>query len=210
MSDAAPSANAQVATLAILAFGELMTVERTVADAHAAPTVGDRVGLIGIAGVALRHYEALAARVEALGGDIVELMQDVEPSFTALRDRTRPRDWYESLMKGYVFDGIIRDFYRAALVNLDETSEQVATAVLDDTRQAEYLRTRLADGIMDEPDLSSRLALWGRKLVGESLMRGRQLIELFDLAVDDDAIAVISQQVMTNHSKRMSALGLVA
>ncbi len=210
MSAAALPADVRSTTLAILAFGELTSVERAAADAQAAPSIRDRVDLIAVVGVALSHYEALAARIEALGGDIAELMEGVEPSFTALRERTRPRDWYESLMKGYVFDGINRDFYRAALVNLDETSERVATAVLDDTRQADRLRSRLARAIAEQPELSSRLALWGRRLVGEALVRGRHLITAFDLAVDDEAVSAIAQRVMTNHSRRMAALDLVA
>jgi hypothetical protein len=210
MSDAARPADAEVTTLVIMAFGELTTFERTATDAQFAPSVRDKVGLVDVAGHALDHYKALVERVEALGGDIVELMQEIEPEFTAFRERTRPRDWYESLMKGYVFDGILRDFYRAALVNLDETSERVATAVLDDTRQTEYLRVRLASGIADEADLASRLALWGRRLVAEAVDRARRLIGRFELAGDDDAIRALSQKVMANHSLRMSALGLVA
>ena len=210
MSAAEPTADVRLTTLAILAFGELTAVERAAADAQSAPSVRDRVDLIGVAGVALGNYEALAACTEALGGDIAVLLEDVEPSFTALRERTRPRDWYESLMKGYVFDGINRVFYRAALVNLDGTSERVATSVLDDTRQSDHLRRRLAQAISEHPELSSRLALWGRRLVGEALVRGRQLIERFDLAVDDEAVGAISQRVMTNHSRRMAALDLVA
>lgn len=210
MSHAASPADVQVTTLAVLALGELTTFERCATDAQFAPSMKDKVGLAGLAGHALDHYDGFAARIEVLGGDVVGLMQSIEPSYTTFQERTRPRDWYESLMKSYVLDGIMRDFHRAALVNLDESSREVATAALDDTRQADFLRIRLTEAKAEEAELSSRLALWGRRLVGEALTLGRGVILGFGLAADDETLSAILQSVTTHHSQRMSALGLVS
>nr|BFF06637.1 ferritin-like fold-containing protein [Brevibacterium otitidis] len=170
----------------------------------------DRVGLATVAGHSLDNFMRLAARIGELGEDATAQMQHVQQAFSELRDRTTPHDWHESLMKGYVLDGIMHDVYRAVLTGLDEESRQVATAVLDDTRQAEDLCTRLAAAIAADRSLSSRLALWGRKLVADSMGRGRRLIRRFQAAETQEAEAQILQHAMTNHSRRMSALGLVA
>ncbi|MYM19448.1 hypothetical protein GSY69_05560 [Brevibacterium sp. 5221] len=202
------SSDASVTTLAILSLSELSAFHRMATDAQYAPTVRDSIDLSRIAGRSLAHFEALTDRIEDLGGDLPRLLAEAEPSFTAFRERTKPKDWYESLMKGYVYDGIMKDFSRAALGELDEASHEVAVTALNDTRQADYLRERLAAAVAGDPVLASRLALWGRKLVAETLHRVRELTEQFPRASVDSA--ELTQHALSEHSRRMSALGLVA
>ncbi|MBD8020373.1 ferritin-like fold-containing protein [Brevibacterium gallinarum] len=210
MPQSSSAASTPVTTLAVIAHGQLTAFERSATDAQYAPTMQDRVDLATVAGHCLDNFSRLAARIGELGEDTTAQMQHVQQAYSELRDRTAPHDWHESLMKGYVLDGIMHDFYRAVLTGLDEESRQVATAVLDDTRQSEYLRTRLAAAIESDPSLSSRLALWGRKLVADSMGRGRRLIRRYHAAETQEAEAQMVQQAMTAHSRRMSALGLVA
>ncbi|WP_349829499.1 ferritin-like fold-containing protein [Brevibacterium litoralis] len=199
----------QVTTLALVAFGELTAFEQSAEDARSAASVEDEVGLALVAGHCLDHFRAISARVEELGGDVVEGMRDAARAFSVFHERTRPGDWYESLMKGYVLDGIMKDFSRAALEDLDPTSVRVVSAALDDTRRADHLRDRLARSLADDPALAARLALWGRRLVAEAMTRGRVLLVQL-LGVPEDRVVSITQSCMTAHSKRMSGLGLVA
>ena len=201
-------ADASVTSLTILSLGELVSFHRLATDAQFAPTVRDSIDLSRLAGRSLEHFESLAARIGELQGDLPTMLEAAEHSFAAFRERTRPKDWYESLMKGYVYDEIMKDFSRADLEELDEASRSIAVTALDDTRQAVFLRKRLATAIEDDPVLSSRLALWGRKLVAEALQRMRELTVQFPrhAVVHSEVTA----DVLANHSRRMSALGLVA
>lgn len=194
----------------MLAFGELTSFEQFAADARIAPSVADKVDLALAAGHSLDHYRALAGRITELGADSVERMRGVGATFAVFGERTQPGDWYESLMKGYVLDGIMKDFYRASLTNLDDTSERVATAALDDTRQAEFLRSRLERAIAEDGSaLSSRLALWGRRLVAEAMTRGRSIL-LSEIGAPEATVVAVTESCLSNHSRRMSGLGLVA
>ncbi len=207
MSDQQPPRQG-IETLATLAYSELAAFERLATDAQFAPDVRDTVDLARMAGWCLAHFEDLDARITELGGDSVTLMEAARPSFAAFMERTKPTDWYESLMKGYVYDEILKDFARAALDQLDADSRAVATAVLDDTRPVEYLASRLGAAVAADQVLSSRLALWGRKLVAESLRRVRELPGVFPTELA--AATELSQHIMSNHSRRMSVLGLTA
>ena len=104
----------------------------------------------------------------------------------------------------------MNDFYRTAVDELVEPGYSLAIAILDDTRASEYARNRLTSEVAVDTQLASRLALCGRKLVAETLGRARSLLTDPFLGLDEDLVVELIPAVTSNHSKRMSALGLVA
>ncbi|WP_152347997.1 MULTISPECIES: ferritin-like fold-containing protein [Brevibacterium] len=210
MPDSVPLAGTDAATLALLAFGELTGFERMATNATTAADLDDKVILARLASQSFANFEQLSQHIDQMGQDVIELCQHFEPTFSTLAERTRPRDWYESLMKGFVFDGIMNDFYRTAVDELAEPGYSLAIAILDDTRASEYARNRLTSEVAVDTQLASRLALWGRKLVAETLGRARSLLTDPFLGLDEDLVVELIPAVTSNHSKRMSALGLVA
>lgn len=210
MPDSAPLAGNNAATLALLAFGELTAFERMATNATTAVHMDDKVVLARLASASFANFEQLSQQISHLGQDAIELCQHFEPTFTVMAERTRPRDWYESLMKGFVFDGIMNDFYRTAVDELDEPGHSLAITILDDTRATDYVRNRLTADVAVDTQLASRLALWGRKLVAETLGRARNLLTDPILGLDEAVVVDGIPAVTANHSKRMSALGLVA
>ncbi|HJA62251.1 MULTISPECIES: ferritin-like fold-containing protein [unclassified Brevibacterium] len=210
MPDSVPLAGTDAATLALLAFGELTGFERMATNATTAADLDDKVILARLASQSFANFEQLSQHIDQMGQDVIELCQHFEPTFSTLAERTRPRDWYESLMKGFVFDGIMNDFYRTAVDELVEPGYSLAIAILDDTRASDYARNRLTAEVAEDTQLASRLALWGRKLVAETLGRARSLLTDPILGIDEDLVVEMIPSVTSNHSRRMSALGLVA
>ena len=210
MPDSVSLAGNDAATLALVAFGELTGFERMATNATTAADLDDKVILARLASQSFANFEQLSQHIDQMGQDVIELCQHFEPTFSTLAERTRPRDWYESLMKGFVFDGIMNDFYRTAVNELAEPGYSLAIAILDDTRSSEYARNRLTAEVAVDTQLASRLALWGRKLVAETLGRARSLLTDPFLGLDEDLVVELIPAVTSNHSKRMSALGLVA
>ncbi|WP_137825965.1 ferritin-like fold-containing protein [Brevibacterium sp. 2SA] len=210
MPDSYPLASTDAATLALVAYGELTAFERMATNASTAVELDDTVTLSRLASHSFSHFEELSQRISESGQDVIELCRIFEPTFSVLAERTRPRDWYESLMKGFVFDGIMNDFYRMAADKLAEPEHSLAIAVLDDTRAADFVRNRLTADVGEDTQLASRLALWGRKLVAETLGRARHLLTDPVLGIDETVIVEAIPAVTANHSRRMSALGLVA
>jgi hypothetical protein len=194
----------------LLAYGELSGFERLSSDARFSPSLADRAGLGRLAVLEFEHFEMVSRFVNGLGVTIEDAMTPFQASIDAFHERTRPGDWYESLMKAYVIDAFSGDFYRALADSLDPRTRDLIGAIL---------QRRLKEALADDPRLASRLALWGRRLVGEALTQAQRVgIEreyLAGLLFADEAdhtqhTTALFSQLTRNHSRRMSALGLTA
>jgi hypothetical protein len=204
--------------LGVIAYGELSGFERLSSDARFSPTLADRAGIGRLAVQEFAHFELVSSHLAARGIDVEQAMAPFVASVDAFHERTRPADWFESLMKAYVIDAMSGDFYRALADRLDtETRGLIGRIDADD--DTALLGRRLKEALADDPRLASRLALWGRRLVGEALTQAQRIgIEreflgglLFADTTDPAAhTTALFAQLTRNHSRRMSALGLTA
>ena len=157
-----------------------------------------------------------------LGASPEKTMEPFAASFDEWHRRTPPADWYEGLMKAYAGSAIANDFYAEIARYVDlETRALVERAVGADEQDA-FVKQVLAEAIAQDPRLGSRLALWGRRLVGEALSQAQRVAASHDaltaLLVDDGSgvgadlaeLTRMFERLTTNHSERMQALGLTA
>ncbi|WP_404320493.1 ferritin-like fold-containing protein [Arthrobacter luteolus] len=207
--------------LGVIAYGELSAFERMSSDARFSPTLRDRAALGRLAVREYNHFERVTAYLESMGVNAEDAMAPFQQSVDAFHDRTRPGDWYESLMKFYVTDAISDDFYAALGSLLDPAaSSLIASLKTEGEAPVDVLFVRLQESLKDDPRLASRLALWGRRLVGEALTQAQRVVieralpqgldgflsrEEFDAQIRD-----LFSQLTRNHSRRMSLLGLTA
>ncbi|MFF1382611.1 ferritin-like fold-containing protein [Arthrobacter sp. NPDC058288] len=202
----------------MMAYGELSAFERFAADARYSPTLHDRAVLGRIAVVEFRHYELVSARLEAMGIDAEDAMLPFQAAVDYFHSRTRPADWYESLMKAYVIDTVSADFYRAISRYLDAGTRDVIEQIQASDETTEVLRERLRSALADDPRLASRLALWGRRLLGEALTQAQRvsyehafpgsLIDGGDSAAAKELVSGLTAGLAEKHSSRMRQLGL--
>jgi LPS sulfotransferase NodH len=69
----------------------------------------------------------------------------------------------------------------------------------------------LRDAIEANPHLASRLAMWGRRLVGDTLLMARAALALPDNTAPDDArLEPVFTELIAAHTRRMDDLGLTA
>lgn len=165
--------DAEAGVLAFLAQTELSSFERFSTDARFAESLEDTVGLGRLAWNGYGLFDSLAERIRELDREPLELMAPVHTAFQDFSRHTQPGDWYESLMKSLVVDGIFRDVNREMIAVLEGRSLEVATVVIDNTVAGDYLSSRLGEAVGDDEQLAARLALWGRRLVAESIHRGK-------------------------------------
>lgn len=212
--------------LGMMAYGELSAFERFSFDARYSPTLHDRAVLGRIAVVEFRHYELVSARLADLDIDAEDAMLPFQAVVDHFHERTRPADWYESLMKAYVIDTVSADFYRAISRYVDDGTRQLIEQIQASDETTDVLRERLKGALADDPRLASRLALWGRRLVGEALTQAQRVSYehaflggliggegLGGGTGEDDlgAKALVSQlitELAGKHSRRMTQLGL--
>lgn len=203
--------------LGVMAYGELSAFERLSSDARYSPTLHDRAVLGRLAVMEFQHYELVSAKIDAMGLDAEAAMLPFQPSVDHFHERTRPGDWYESLMKAYVIDTVSADFYRAISRYVDAGTRALVEQIQADGGATEVLRERLKTALADDPRLASRLALWARRLLGEALTQAQRVsfehsfvggLSGADENRSKELVRELMDELAANHSRRMTQLGL--
>jgi hypothetical protein len=206
----------------VLAYGELTAFERLAADAAMAPSIDDKAALAGMATAEYRHFQVLRDRLLELDVDPQAAMMPFRRAYEDFHTQTAPSDWLEGLVKAYVGDGIGTDFYREIANYVDEHSRALVVSVCDDLGQSEFIVDRVRAAINEDPRAGGRLALWGRRLVGEALSQAQRVAAERDAlstllvggvdrpGTDLAEIGRMLARLTENHARRMAALGLAA
>ncbi|MHB1613690.1 MAG: ferritin-like fold-containing protein [Actinomycetes bacterium] len=213
---------AVVDLLGLLAYGEITAFERLAADARLAPTVMDKASLAQMAVAEFAHFTLVRDHLAGIGADPDVAMAPFVAALDEFHERTAPADWLEGLVKAYVGDGIATDFYREIATHLDPQTRELALSAMTDTGHAQFAVDRVRTAIEVTPSVGGRLALWGRRLVGEALSQAQRV------AVERDALAALLvggvgvggvdlvelgrmfTRMTEAHTRRMGTLGLSA
>jgi hypothetical protein len=213
---------AVVDLLGAIAYGEMSAFERLAEDAKMAPALEDKAELAAMASREFNHFESLRERLAELGADPYDAMEPFQAPIEAFHVHTAPRDWLEGLVKAYVGDGLAADFYREVAAFVDSGTRKLIIDSLEDSGQAEFVVDRVSKAIAADPRVSGRLALWGRRLMGEALSQAQRVAAERDAlsallsggvdrpGMDLAAIGRMFTRLTENHAKRMERLGLSA
>lgn len=202
--------------LGVLAYGELSAFDRMAEDSRTAPTLSGRAALAEMAAAEIGHYAMLERHLAEHGVDVEDAMAPFMDHIDAFHASTAPKSWLESLVKAYVGDGLAADLYREVASWLDEPNRELVLAVLSDTGHSAFAEREVAMAIADDATVRGRLALWGRRLLGEALTQAQYVVAerdgLAELIVagtgDLSGIAGLLRRLQQQHHKRMQSLGL--
>ncbi len=209
--------------LALVAHLQDVAFARMAEDAREAPLTVQRLALSRLAATAVTRRDQVLDRIAELGGDAEPALTSYEQLFDDFDARTEPSTWWERLLRTYVCDGVVEDFCRLAAGTLDAASRALVLTAVDDTHQAELAVGELAAAGAGDDVLVSRLALWGRRLVGESLgvvqqaMAGHPALSRLVIAAatesadsTTDSPVRLFGELTAQHTRRMTRLGLTA
>jgi len=203
--------------LGAIAYGALTAFERLAQDGAAAPSLADKVTLATIAGAQVDHLRRVRGRLTELGVDLTAAMTPFHRAFDDYHAHTRPRDWLEGLMWVYVGSGFADDFYAEVAVHVDDATRTLVDEVLTDAGQDDFVVRHVRTGIEADPRVAGRLALWGRRLVGEALSQAQRVVVdragLTALLMGGGGVDVVAvnrtlSRLVENHAARMRRLGL--
>ena len=202
--------------LGVLAYAELTAFDRLAEDARMAPTLAGRAALARMAAAEIGHHVRLTDRLTELGVDPAGAMAPFVSALDAFHEGTRPSTWLEGLVKAYVGDGLATDFYREIAELLPEPDRALVLEVLADTGHAGFAVREVRAAIAADRRVAGRLALWGRRLVGEAITQSQAVIaehdRLADLIMtgmgDLSGVARLIERITDAHTQRMKALGL--
>jgi len=208
--------------MGVIAYGELSAFERLVDDARLSPTLADKLALGSMAAVQFGHIQPLLDRITSLGGNPVSALEPFVEPFDGFHTKTAPSDWLEGLVKAYVGDGLAADFYREIAAFLDSETRQLVLASLEHAGQADFVVDRVRQAIERDPRVGGRLALWGRRLMGEALSQAQRVAAERDSltallaggvdrpGLDLAAMSRMFSRLTENHAARMAELGLAS
>ncbi|SET60004.1 ferritin-like fold-containing protein [Geodermatophilus poikilotrophus] len=207
---------AVVDLLGVLSYAELTAFDRLAEDARLAPTLDGRAALAQMAAAEIDHHRRLTARLTELGAEPTAAMRPFVPALDAFHETTRPRTWLEGLVKAYVGDGLASEFYREIAGFLPDPDRGLILDVLADTGHADFAVREVRAAIATDRTLSGRLALWGRRLVGEAMRQAQAVIaERDQLAAlilegtgDLNGIGRLVERITSAYTDRMKTLGL--
>ena len=207
---------AVVDLLGVLAYAELTAFDRLAEDARLAPTLDGRAALAKMAAAEIGHHVRLTERLAELGADPAAAMAPFVPALDTFHESTRPKTWLEGLVKAYVGDGLASDFYREIASFLPDPDKALVLEVLADTGHADFAVREVRAAIAADRKVAGRLALWGRRLVGEAMTQSQAVIAEHDrlaeliMAGTGDVAGVgrLIERITTAHTQRMAALGL--
>lgn len=176
-----------------------------------APTLANKTALARLASLSLEKYEGLVAEIELTGGTASEFMEPFSPRIETFQNATVGGDWYEGLLSSYVTAGILDDFFIALAEGLAAGPAERIRLLLAGNEGSMIIVSELSAATALNPRLASRLALWGRRLVGDTLLIARSALAVpQNQAADEARLEPVFTELIAAHTRRMDDLGLTA
>ena len=198
------------AYLGQLAYLTLVLFENLGRGAIAAPTVTTKSRLGRVATEVLAIHDGALRELTARHTDPVAAMEPFRAGLDDFQRRTSGQDWHEILVTCYLTSGFLLDFFDGLAAGLPGGLADRIAALLDAAEGEALLLDELRTAIDAHPRLASRLALWGRRLVGDSMLVARLALAIGGHLPGEERIEPVFTELIAAHTRRMDALGLTA
>lgn len=216
------------AFLGQLAYLQLSNFEIITAALKYSPNTQFKAELSEAAARSFDKYRQLSKKLVELGADPAEQMNPFKERIAIFHSNTSGLDWYEVVIKVYLTSGLLDDFYARLATGLSDDLQTEVQRALRDTAFEKFAKRVLSEAVENDPVLGSRLALWGRRLMGDVLLELRAAFDNRKLAhVPKSKVLTVEEENAVNleaysklepliseltgaHSLRMSELGLAA
>lgn len=195
--------------LARAAYIELMIFDEFSLAISLAPATSAKSALAIAADAALDRHRAFARAIEAKGRDAAVEMDRYRAVPDRFRRLTKGQDWYETTLTAHLASGFLDDLFQALAEGLPSASAEVVRAAFADRSSESVVARVLSEAMERNPRLPSRLALWGRRVLGDIMLVAREVLDHHGIEVAGRAEPGFSE-LIANHTRRMDALGLSA
>lgn len=197
--------------LAQAAYVQLVIFEGLSANVAAAPDLAAKERLARAAAISLEKYHALIAEISRSGASPADAMQPYGAGIQYFQSVTRGDTWAESLVTTHITSGILDDFFMRVAGGLPDDLERRVRAIYAKGTHEALLSEQLRIVIELQPTQAAHLAMWGRRLVGDTILVARSALAAPPSSANDEArIEPVFTELIAAHTRRMDALGLTA
>ncbi|PID96803.1 MAG: hypothetical protein CSA84_03285 [Actinomycetales bacterium] len=206
--------------LGALSYAQLSGFEALAADAQVTPNLRAKLSFARLAVSMFLRCERVVERLEELGVGQEEAMVPFAAAVDSFHQRTAPIDWLEGIVKAYVGDGIVRDFYLDMGQRLTTSDRDFIVGMLSPVAESPAIAVEVLKAVTHDARVHGRLSLWGRRILGEALQTVQTVASERDalaalLAGDESGpdpgeTGRLLARLTEGHTRRMKALGLSA
>jgi hypothetical protein len=211
-----------------LAYLQLSQFEILTNELKYSPNTQYKAELSEAAAKSFEKYRHISRKLAAMGIDPTDAMDPFVERIETFHARTTGADWFETVIKMYLVAGLLDDFYRRLAVGLDPLLRADVEKALNDKALDKFAKRVLNESMALDATLASRLALWGRRLMGDVLLELRAAFDNRKLAgvtkskklsVEEERevnlasyskLEPLISELIGAHTMRMDALGLTA
>lgn len=197
--------------LGLTAYLKLELYEAAARGISGASTLQSKEILASVAGETLQQHQQLTAEIRRRGEDPHIVMQAFTPVINEYVERIESSDWHQHVLSIYLVSGLFDGFFASLAGGIKDGFRSEVVKILRDNAGRDVLAALLASELEQDPLLGHRLSLWGRRLVGDTLLISQQVLTLSDhrkfVASEIDPIFT---ELTADHTRRMDDLGLTA
>ena len=193
------------------AYVQLTLFENLSRAISTAPSTAAKTAIGRAAELSLGKHRMLVDEITKTGGDAAAVMEPSTSDVDRFERATHGADWFETLVTCYLTAGFLDDFFARLAVGLPADTGRHVAAVYAGQSGETVLVEQLRAAIEANPRLASRLAMWGRRLVGDTMLVARSSLQhSANLKSDEARIEPVFTELIAAHTRRMDALGLTA
>jgi hypothetical protein len=177
--------------------------------AQEAWAVEDADALMVASGMAMDRYRALRHLLGDYESDVVSALAAPRQKLSGHLERFATTRWYERVGTVYVVTGMCRDFWHLLAQGLPEDVRNQIQDVLADQGDEDIIAGVLQRLLLVDQRYVSRLSLWARRLVGDTMLICKDAIAV--TAEDADVrLEPVFTDVVAHHTRRLDRVGLTA
>ncbi len=170
----------------------------------------DDLGLAS--GRAMDRYRRLREVLTDYVEDVPAALAGPRDRLATHLDRMASARWYEGVGTAYVVTGFTRDFWHRLAEGFAPEVTSLLHDILADTGDEDLMAGVLERFLAVDARYSSRLSLWCRRLVGDTMLICRDGLAEASMAQADAEVRLepVLTDVVALHTKRLDRLGLTA
>ena len=197
--------------LARAAYVQLTLFEDLSRTVTIAPTTRAKAVLAEATAASLARHATVMAELQALGVDAGEALERHRAVVDRFQRLTQGADWTETALTCHLAGGFLDDLFASLAGGLPaDLATRIREAYRSRPADSAFVDL-LAEAMAEQPRLAPRLALWGRRILGDAMLVARDVLNLGrGNAGEETRVEPAFSELIAQHTRRMDALGLSA